>query len=158
MCMLSCVCLQPESAAAPVNHWDISQQLWLHSCMAYYTSTKQTCIHALIYHDVTFLRVVKIEKFPTYQELISLLNDAESVIDGVLSTAELVVEEFRLRYPHIYIGRPRRFLETIKRISGPIVNQKLNESSEKSYLKRQWKPRIRNVTTKDQGTVSSLCL
>ena len=154
MCMLVCVFNQK----APVTHWDISQQLWLCSCMACYTSTKQACIHALIYHDVTFLRVVKIEKFPTYQELISLLNDAESVTDGVLSTAELVAEEFRLWYPHIYIGRPRRFLETMKRISGLIVNQKLNESSEKSYLKRQWKPRITNVTTKNQGTVSSLRL
>jgi len=98
------------------------------------------------------------EKFPTYQELIELLNDAESVTEGVLSTAEHVAEEFRTRYPHIYIGRPGRFLETIKRISGPIVNHKLNISSRKSYLKRQWKPRIRNVTTECQGTTSILTL
>ena len=96
------------------------------------------------------------EKFPTYQELIELLNGAESVTEGALSTAELVAEEFRQRYPHVYIGRPGRFLETIRRISGPIINQRLNASSMKSYLKRQWKPRIRNVTTQCQGTASVL--
>ena len=99
---------------------------------------------------------LKMEKLPTYQELIELLNDAESTTGGALSTAELVAEEFKQRCPHIYIGRPGRFLETIKRISGPIINHKLDESSNTSYLKRQWKPRIRNVTTECQGMASIL--
>jgi len=92
------------------------------------------------------------EKFPTYKELIELLNDAESVAESALSPAELVAEEFRQCYPHIYIGRPGRFLETIRRIAGPITNQRLNASSQRSYLKRQWKPRIRNTTDQCQGT------
>jgi len=92
------------------------------------------------------------EKFPTYKELIELLNDAECVAECAFSTAELVAQEFRQRYPHIYIGRSGRFLETIRRIAGPITNQRLNASSQKSYLKRQWKPRIRNTTNQCQGT------
>lgn len=87
----------------------------------------------------------------TYKEIIDILNKAERVADGALATAEFVHEEFEKRYPLIYIGRPSRFLETARRIAGPIRSQKLKGLTQKSYLKREWKSRIRNVTTKCQG-------
>jgi len=33
------------------------------------------------------------EKFPSYEELIRLLNDAKNVTEGVLSAAELIAED-----------------------------------------------------------------
>ena len=87
----------------------------------------------------------------TYQEIIEILNRADSATDSTQSTAEFVYEEFKKSHPQIYIGRPSRFLETARRIAAPIRNEKIKGSAKSSYLKRQWKPRIRNVTTKCQG-------
>ena len=85
---------------------------------------------------------------PTYQELISLLNKAESEsAGGAVSVAELLTAKFGHRYPHIRIGRPGRFLETVRRIAGPIKHQRLKGSARRSYLKRRWTPRTRNVTS-----------
>ena len=47
----------------------------------------------------------------TYQEIIEILNKADSVTDSTLSTAEFVYKEFKQCYPQVYIGRPSRFLE-----------------------------------------------
>ncbi len=84
---------------------------------------------------------------PTYQELIGLLTEVEGVVlcqHGALSTAELLTTRFSELYPHIKIGRPGRFLETVRRIEGPIRNGKLKGSPQKLYLERQWTPRTRN--------------
>ena len=89
---------------------------------------------------------------PTYKELIELLDEVESLDLGPSrSTAEVLTSRFCDSYPLIKIGRPRRFLETVQRISGPIKNGKLKGSSRRSYLKRQWIPRTRNTLA--QGTV-----
>ena len=87
----------------------------------------------------------------TYQVIIEILNKADREKDSSVSTAEFVYEEFKKRYPVIQIGRPSRLLDTARRIAGPIRNQKLKGSAKKSYLKREWKPRIRNVATKCPG-------
>ena len=84
---------------------------------------------------------------PTYQELISMLNKAESeAADGAISVAELLTSKFSCCYPHITIGRPGRFLETVRRIAGPVKHQRLKGSARRSYMKRRWTPRTRNVT------------
>ena len=83
---------------------------------------------------------------PTYQELIGMLNKTESeASDGAVSVAELLTTKFGHRYPHIKIGRPGRFLETVRRIAGPVKHQRLKGSVRRSYLKRRWTPRTRNV-------------
>jgi len=87
----------------------------------------------------------------TYQAIIEILNKADRAKDSSVSTAEFVYEEFKKRYPLIQIGRPSTLLDTARRIAGPIRNQKLKRSAKKSYLKREWKPRIRNVTSRCQG-------
>lgn len=81
---------------------------------------------------------------PLYRDLLDLLEQAESQTGSHLSIAELLTAKFSERYPHIQIGRPGRFLETVKRISGPIVNGRLQEDERKEYLERKWTPRIRN--------------
>ena len=92
---------------------------------------------------------------PTYRELIKLLNKAETAASsrqpGVLSTAELLTTQFSRLYPHIKIGRPGRFLETVRRIDGPIRNGKLKGTCRQSYLKRRWTPRTRNPGTQCEG-------
>ena len=88
----------------------------------------------------------------TYQEIIEILNKADSVTDSTLSTAEFIYKEFKQCYPQVYIGRPSRFLETARRIAAPIKNQKIRGSAKTTYLKREWKPRIRNFTSKCQGS------
>ena len=84
----------------------------------------------------------------TYQEIIEILNKADSVRGSTLSTAEFVYKEVKESYPQISIGRPTRLLETARQIAAPIKNKKISESAKKSYLKREWKPRIRNFTSK----------
>lgn len=86
-----------------------------------------------------------------YEEIIEILDKADGITDGTVSTAEFVYKEFKQRYPMIYIGRPSRFLETARRIAAPIKNNKIKGSVKKSYLKREWKPRMRNAT-KCQGS------
>ena len=84
---------------------------------------------------------------PTYQQLIGMLSKAErEAADGTVSVAELLTAKFAHRFPHIRIGRPSWFLETVRRIAGPIKLQRLKGSARRSYLKRRWTPRTRNVT------------
>ena len=94
----------------------------------------------------------------TYQEIIEILNKADRVTDNTVSTAEFVYEQFKQRYPLIYIGRPSRFLETARRIAAPIKNKKIKGSAQKSYLKREWRPRIRNITIKCQGNYPNIAI
>ena len=78
--------------------------------------------------------------------LICMLNKAESeAADGAVSVAELLTTKFGYCYPHIRIGRPGHFLETVRRIAGPVKNQRLKGSARRSYMKRQWTPRTRNM-------------
>ena len=73
---------------------------------------------------------------PTYQQLIGMLSKAErEAADGTVSVAELLTAKFVHRFPHIRIGRPSRFLETVRRIAGPIKLQQLKGSACRSYLK-----------------------
>ena len=72
---------------------------------------------------------------PTY---IGMLRKAA---DGTVSVAELLTAKFAHRFPHIRIGRPSRFLETVRRIAGPIKLQWLKGSARRSYLKCRWTPR-----------------
>ena len=84
---------------------------------------------------------------PTYQQLIGMLDKAESeAAGGAVSVAELLCSKFSHRFPHIRVGRPGRFLETVRRIAGPIKCQRLKGSARRSYLKRRWAPRTRNMT------------
>ena len=96
----------------------------------------------------------KMSSAPTYLELIQLLNESESAaIDpcNVHSTAEILTTRFSERYPHIKIGRPGRFLETVRRIDGPIKSDRLKGTSRRSYLKRKWTPRTRNTVSQCKG-------
>ena len=81
---------------------------------------------------------------PTYKELLELLEQAESQAGAQLSTAELLTAKFSELYPHITIGRPGHFLETVRRISAPVKSGKLQADDERLYLEREWTPRIRN--------------
>ena len=61
---------------------------------------------------------------PNHQQLIGMLEKAESqAVEGGMSVAELLTSKFANRFPHIRIGRPGRFLETVRQISGPIKHQ-----------------------------------
>ena len=90
-------------------------------------------------------------KVPTYGELIRMLEVAEMEAEtSEISVAELLEVTFHCNYPHISISRPSRFFDTVKRIAAPtrpsaIGHRKLNGSPLRSYLKRHWKPRIRNT-------------
>ena len=95
---------------------------------------------------------------PTYQQLIELLEEAEKLASqpgAVLSAAELLNTNFSRLYPHIKIGRPGRFLETVRRINGPLLKGKLEGSCRESYLRKEWKPRIRNPCPSQSG--GTLC-
>lgn len=78
---------------------------------------------------------------PTYKDLVELLDEAERDDNP---TAEVLAAMFCEAYPHIPVGRPRRLLETVRRIDGPIRNGKLKGSARTLYLERTWTPRIRN--------------
>ena len=92
---------------------------------------------------------------PTYKELIQLLNEAESVTSShhsVLSIAELLTMNFSHLYPHIEIGRPGRFLETVRRINSPVRSYTWKgTTSKQSYLRRLWSPKIRNTKSQYEG-------
>ena len=90
---------------------------------------------------------------PTYSELIQLLSEAERDQSDLQSVAELLAGRFCDLCPHIKISRPGRFLETVRRIAGPIRSGRLKGDSRKSYLERHWIPRTRNIAS--QGMCNS---
>ena len=53
---------------------------------------------------------------PTYGELIDMFEESESECQG---NEDLLCSKFRKLFPKIYIGRPRRFYETVMRIVAP---------------------------------------
>ena len=76
-----------------------------------------------------------------------MLSKVESEAgDSAASVAEFLAAKFSRRFPHVRVGRPGWFLETVRRIAGPIKHQRLNGSARRSYLKRRWTPRTRNTT------------
>ena len=82
---------------------------------------------------------------PTYQQLIELLDEAEKLEpESSLSVAEILTTNFSIAHPDIKIGRPKRFLETVSRISAPVKKGKLETTHLMSYLQREWIPRVRN--------------
>ena len=110
----------------------------------------------LSFYEGFFFFSVRTMGEPTYKDLIQLLDEAERDGEGTKSTAELLTCRFCDLYPHVKIGRPSRFLETVRRINGPIKNGRLKGSSRKSYLKRRWTPRVRNTSAK--GSLLLLCI
>lgn len=85
---------------------------------------------------------------PSYGELIDLLSDAEQ--ESKELAPEILFDKFRQRYPHVSVGRPARFFNTVTRIAAPtrpslIAPPKLCGSPLSSYRKRDWIPRIRNT-------------
>ena len=90
--------------------------------------------------------------YPTYGELIELLTISdEKSTNECLPLCEVLAANFSGRYPAIYIGRANRFLDTVQRIAAPTKQStggrsKLEGDSLRSYMKRTWKPRIRNTT------------
>ena len=85
----------------------------------------------------------------TYGELIELLHQAESKCDNNTELSELLVALFKEKHPSIYIGRPRRFLDTVRGIAAPtrpstIGKSKLDGDCLHVYLKKEWEPKIRN--------------
>ena len=107
------------------------------------------------YDGVLYLQYVTQEmaelNYPTYKELTRLLGQAEAQAGVQLSTAELLTAKFLELYPHIKIGRPGRFLDTVRRINAPIRSGNLTGEERRLYLERQWVPRVRNVTSECQG-------
>ena len=86
---------------------------------------------------------------PSYGELIDLLSVAEQ--ESKEHAPEVLVDKVRRIYPHVLIGRPARFFDTVTRLAAPtrpsiIGPPKLSGSPLVSYRKRKWNPRIRNPT------------
>ena len=92
-----------------------------------------------------------LSKGPTYGDLLEMMKCAERKASTVNeSTAQLLTTELHHKYPNIYVGRPGHFLDTVKRIAAPTLQSltgkgKLEGTPLKSYLKRQWSPRIRTA-------------
>lgn len=77
---------------------------------------------------------------PTYGELIELLDVAEkSANDTGESVSERLCSQFCELYPHIPIGRPGRFCDTVQRLAAPTRSSSrgkpLYGSPLRSYLK-----------------------
>ena len=86
---------------------------------------------------------------PTYGDLIDIFEESELECPN---SEELLCSKFKTLYPNIYIGRPRRFYETVLCIVAPTKPSlrgecKLFGSLLSSYRKRIWEPRIRNPAT-----------
>ena len=89
-------------------------------------------------------------KFPTFGELIAFLEAAESESNAEASIAEIITLKVRTKYPEIPILRPSRFLDCMERLAAPtkpssIGPPKLTHSPLRSYLRREWIPRTRNL-------------
>ena len=87
--------------------------------------------------------VYVVRKMPSYGELIDLLSDAERELKE--HAPELLCDKVRQRYPHVSIGRPARFFDTVTRLAAPtrpslIGPPKLCGSPLSSYQKRDWIP------------------
>ena len=79
---------------------------------------KHVCVRVFSKVEISSIRIKK---------LIRLLNDAESVTEGVLSTEELVVEEFNIIHTFILAGLDD-FRKQLSRCLAQLLVKKLNES------------------------------
>ena len=80
---------------------------------------------------------------PTYQELICMLNKAESeAADGAVSVAELLTTKFGLLPTHKN-WKTWSFFGDGEKDCWP--SEELKGSARRSYMKRQWTPRTRNM-------------
>ena len=90
-----------------------------------------------------------IDDNPTYGDLIDLLKDSEDCVDKSTSVPEVLYAKFQHAYPHVSIGRPKRFYDTVKRIAAPTQSSlrgdsKLSGSPLVAYRSKEWVPRTRN--------------
>ena len=120
-----------------------------------------TCIHNV--HILIHYFVVQDDaECPSIGELIDLLEAAQIVqrTGGKDKTvAEILTESFTLKYPHIQINRPSRFLDTVNRLAAPtkpssIGDAKLSGTPLAHYRRRQWSPRNRCK----KGILIGLCV
>ena len=86
----------------------------------------------------------------TYGEIVKILEDVEILVKCLLLIFSV---KFSQKYPHIVTSRPSCLFDSINRIAAPtrpsaVGPSKLNGSPLRTYLKRTWVPRTRNV----QGT------
>lgn len=98
-----------------------------------------------MYHQLIFS--VGVGEYPTYGGLIDLylIVEREDFNDETVLCAK-----FKELYPHICIGRPRRFFETVQRIVAPVRPSSLGtvsitDSASVTYRKRKWLPHSRNT-------------
>jgi len=90
--------------------------------------------------------VFVVRKMPSYGELIDLLSDAERELKE--HAPELLCDKVRQRYPHVSIGQPARFFDTVTCLAAPTRPShtgppKLCGSPLSLYRKRDWIPRAR---------------
>ena len=102
--------------------------------------------HACLLYNVLVLA----DKKPTYGELIDLLEEVERESPN---DENLLCSKFKMLYPKFYVGRPRRFYETVSRLAAPTKNSlrghtSLTGSPLCSYRRRLWQPRLRNLAVK----------
>ena len=85
-------------------------------------------------------------KAPTYGELIDILVETE--LQNSSDVADNLVLKFRKLYPDIYIGRPSRFLDTVRKIAAPTFfrGENLKGAKLMAYRNNRWLPRIRNFS------------
>ena len=92
------------------------------------------------------LYFVAVKPLPTYGELIDLFSFIEEEHG---SNEAMLCAKFKELYPHIEVGRPHRFFDTVQRIVAPsrpsaVSKPPLSGTPLSSYRRRVWKPRIRN--------------
>ena len=84
---------------------------------------------------------------PTCGDLIDLF---EAVQEENFNDEYELCERFQTRFPHVRIGRPRRFFEVVQQIAAPLKPSSTGSVAIQgynlaTYRERVWVPRIRNV-------------
>ena len=97
-------------------------------------------------HKSCFPLVSANKKLPTYGFLIDIFGEYGEESD-------LLLKKFKDHYPEIYIGRPDRFYNTMKRIVTPTLPSSKGKSCSvglgpqlAAYRERLWEPRLRNIS------------
>uniref|UniRef100_A0A1X7VWG0 Uncharacterized protein n=1 Tax=Amphimedon queenslandica TaxID=400682 RepID=A0A1X7VWG0_AMPQE len=96
---------------------------------------------------------------PTFGDLIDLLEEAEDLsAPSGKSVSEVLYSLFRIRYPHVTVGRPQRLYDAAKRVAGPTRSSlrrasKLSGSSLSLYRAKEWLPQSRTqLESSSEGT------
>ena len=98
---------------------------------------------------------------PSYGEMIDLLSNVEK---SYVDVPETLCSQFREQYPHIPIGRPDRFYDTVKRLAAPTRPSikgpsKLQGSPLVTYRRRTWVPKKNNKPKgKNKGKILNYCM